>query len=65
MGSRVLRLELAMGIDHLCEAGAAGKSRGAQKPAEDSAATWGFIGQAAEAVLKFAAPWNGFDFFRQ
>lgn len=54
MGSRVLRLELAMGIGHLCEAGAAGKGRGAQKPAEDSAATWGFIGQAAEAFVKFA-----------
>ena len=65
MGSRVLRLELAMGIDHLCEAGAAGKGRGAQKPAEDSAATWGFIGQAAEAFVKFAQPWNVFDFFRQ
>lgn len=65
MGNRVLRLELAMGHDHLCEAGAAGKGRGTQKPAADSAATWKFIRQAAEAFVKCAESWNGFDFFGQ
>jgi hypothetical protein len=42
-----------MGINHLCEVGATGKGRGAQKPAKDSATTWGFIEQATEAFLKF------------
>ena len=54
MGSRLLRLELAVGIDYLREFGAAGEGCRAKKPAEDSAAAWGFIAQAAEAFVKFA-----------
>jgi hypothetical protein len=65
MGSCVLWLELAMGIDHLCEIGATGKGCGTRKPAKDSATTWGFIEQAAEAFVKFEAAGIVFDFFRQ
>lgn len=42
MGSRMFWRELAMGIDHMCEFGGAGKSGGAQKPAKDSATTCRF-----------------------
>lgn len=65
MGSRVLWRELVVGNHHLREAVAAGKSRGTRKPAEDSAATWGFIGQAAEAFVKFEEAGIVFVFFRQ
>ena len=65
MGGRVLWFELAMGLDHLCEFGAAGKGGRAKKPAKGSTTTWGFTGQTAETFVKSTEVGNGFDFFRQ
>jgi len=56
----VLWFELALGIDHLREFGAAGKGCGAKKPAEDSAATWRFIRQTAKTFVNSAERRNGF-----
>jgi hypothetical protein len=54
-----------MGIDHLREFGAAGKSGGTRKFPESSSATWGFIEQTTETSVKFEDVGNGFDFFQQ